>query len=40
MRDKGKWIFSSLPFGINIGPSAFSYILLKVLVPRTEFVLN
>ena len=25
--DKGKWIFHSLPFGINIGPSAFSYVL-------------
>ena len=25
--DKGKWIFHSLPFGINIGPSAFSYLL-------------
>ena len=38
--DKGKWIFHSLPFGINIGPSAFSYVLGKVLAQCTEFVLN
>ena len=38
--DKGKWIFHSLPFGINIGPLAFSYVLDKVLVPCTEFALN
>ena len=25
--DKGKWIFHSLPFGINISPSVFSYVL-------------
>ena len=25
--DKGKWIFHSLPFGINISPFAFSYVL-------------
>ena len=30
--DKGKWIFHSLPFGINISLSTFSYILGKVLV--------
>ena len=24
--DKGKWIFHSLPFRINIGPTAFSYV--------------
>ena len=38
--DKGKWIFHSLPFGINIGPSAFYYILGKVLVSCMEFALN
>ena len=38
--DKGKWIFHSLPFGINIGPSAFSYVLGKVLTQYTEFILN
>ena len=38
--DKGKWIFHSLPFNINIGPSAFSYILGKVLAQCTEFTLN
>ena len=40
MTDKGKWIFHSLPFGINIGPSAFSYILGKVLAPCTDFSLH
>ena len=40
MTDKGKWIFHSLLFGINIGLSAFSSILGKVLVLCTEFVLN
>ena len=25
--DKGKWQFHSLPFGINLGPSVFSYVL-------------
>ena len=38
--DKDKWIFHSLPFGINIGPSAFSYILGKVLVQCSEYALN
>ena len=38
--DKGKWIFHSLPFGINIVPSAFSYVLGKVLAQCTEFALN
>ena len=37
---KGKWIFHSLPFGINIGPSAFSYVIGKVLAQSTEFALN
>ena len=30
VKDKGKCIFHFLPFGINIGPSAFSYVLGKV----------
>ena len=38
--NKGKWIFHSLPFGINIGPSAFSYVLGKVLAQCTEYALN
>ena len=38
--NKGKWIFHFLPFGINIGPLAFSYVLSKVLEPCTEFALN
>ena len=38
--NKGKWIFHSLPFGINIGPSAFSYVLGEVLAQCTEFTLN
>ena len=38
--DKGKWIFHSLPFSINIGPSAFAYVLDKVLAQCTEFALN
>ena len=38
--DKGKWIFHSLPFGVNIRPSAFSDVLCKVLVPCNEFALN
>ena len=38
--DKDKWIFHSLPFGTNIGPSAFSYVLGKGLVQCTEFTLN
>ena len=40
MRDKCKWIFHSLPFDINIGPSAFSYVLGKVLALCSEFALN
>ena len=38
--DKGKWTFHFLHFGINIGPSAFSYVLGKVLAQCTECVLN
>ena len=38
--NKGKWIFHSLPLGVNIGPSAFSYVLGKVLTQCTEFTLN
>ena len=38
--DKGKWILHSLPFGINIEPSAFSYVLGKVLVHCTKFTLK
>ena len=38
--EKGKCIFHSLPFGINIGPSAFSYVLGKVLVQCTEFTFD
>ena len=38
--DKGKWIFHSLPFGINIGPSALPYFLEKVLEQCSEFALN
>ena len=38
--DKGKWIFHSLPLGINIDPSAFFYVLGKVLAHCTEFALN
>ena len=38
--NKGKWTFHSLPFGINIGQSAFSYVLGKVLVQCSEFALN
>ena len=34
--DKGKWIFQSLPFGMNVGSSAF----LMFLAQCTEFVLN
>ena len=40
MTGKGKWIFHSLPFSINIGPSAFSYILGKVLALCRECTLN
>ena len=38
--DRGKWIFHSLLFGINIAPLAFSYVLGKVLLPCMEFKLN
>ena len=38
--DNGKWIFYLLPFGINIGPSVFSYVLGRVLAQHTEFTLN
>ena len=31
IRDEGKWIFHSLPFGITIGPLAFPYALGKSL---------
>ena len=37
---EGKWIFHSLPFGINISPSAFSYVLGKVLAQCSEYALN
>ena len=37
---KGKWIFHSLPFSINVSPSIFSYILGKVLVQCSEYTLN
>ena len=40
MTDKGRWIFLSQAFGINIGRSAFSYVLCKGLVLCTEFALN
>ena len=38
--DKVKWIFHSLPFGINIGLFPFSYVLEKVLVQWSEYALN
>ena len=38
--NKGKWIFHSLPFRINIGPFAFSYVLGEVLAQCTEFTIN
>ena len=38
--NKGQWIFHPLPFGINISPSAFSYVLAKVLEQCSEFALN
>ena len=38
--DKGKWIFHSLPFGINICHFVFSYVLGNILAPCTEFALN
>ena len=40
LTDKGKWIFYLLPFSINISLSAFSYVLGKVLVQCSEYVLN
>ena len=38
--NKSKWIFHSLPFSINISPSAFSYILEKVLAQYSQYTLN
>ena len=38
--DKGKWIFHSLPFSINICLSVFSYILEEVLAQCSEYALN
>ena len=38
--DKGKWQFHSLPFGINLGPSAFSYVLGTTLKDCQKFALN
>ena len=38
--NKAKWIFHSLPFGINISPSVFSYILGKVLAQCSQYTLN
>ena len=38
--NKGKWKFHSLPFGINLGPSTFSYVLGKVLASCHNFALN
>ena len=38
--DKGKWIFHSLPFSINIGPSVFLYVLEKVLAQCSKYTLN
>ena len=38
--DKGKWKFHSLPFGINLGPSTFSYVLGTVLASCHNFALN
>ena len=40
VNDKGKCIFHSLPFRFNIGLSAFSYVLGKVLAQCTKFALN
>ena len=37
---EGNWIFHSLPFGINISPSVFSYMLGKVLMQCSEYALN
>ena len=38
--DKGKWKFHLLPFGNDLGPSAFSYVLGKVLASCHKFALN
>ena len=38
--NKGKWKFYSLPFGINLGPSTFSYVLGTVLASCHIFTLN
>ena len=38
--EKGKLKFRSLPFGINVGPSTFSYVLGKVLASCYNFALN
>ena len=38
--DKCKWQFHSLPFGINLGPSAFSYVLGTTLKHCQAFTLN
>ena len=40
LTDKGKWQFHSLPFGINLGPSAFRYVLGTTLKHCQAFVLN
>ena len=40
MIDKGKWKFHLLPFGINLGPNAFSCVLGKVLASCHKFALN
>ena len=40
INNKGKLSFHSLPFGINISLSAFSYVPGKVLVQYMEFALN
>ena len=40
VNNKGKWIFHSLPFRINIGHSTFSYVLGKVLTQSTQFTIN
>ena len=40
LTDKGKWIFHALPFSINIGPSAFSYVLGKILAQCSKYSLN
>ena len=38
--NRGKWIFYSLPFSINISPSTLSYVLRKVPVQCSEYALN